>query len=72
MSVWTTAEVPGHEFGVAEVISDSLLLLDGGAETTRTVIARSVLELAARPEQWALLPRAARPRPWRSRSSSDG
>ena len=55
MSVWTTAEVPGHEFGVNEVISDSLLLLDGGAETTRTVIARTILELAARPEQWALL-----------------
>ena len=55
MSVWTAAEIPGHDFGVAEVISDSLLLLDGGAETTRTVIARTILELAARPEQWALL-----------------
>ncbi len=55
MSIWTTAEVPGHEFGVDQVISDCLLLLDGGAETTRTVIARSVLDLAARPEQWALL-----------------
>jgi len=55
MTVWTTAEVPGHEFGVNEVISDSLLLLDGGAETTRTVIARTILELAARPEQWQLL-----------------
>jgi len=55
MSVWTTAEVPGHPFGVDEVISDCLLLLDGGAETTRTVIARSMLQLAARPEQWALL-----------------
>lgn len=55
MSVWTTAEVPGHEFGLDQVISDCLLLLDGGAETTRTVIARTLLELAARPEQWALL-----------------
>jgi cholest-4-en-3-one 26-monooxygenase len=55
MTVWTTAEVPGHEFGVNEVISDSLLLLDGGAETTRTVIARMMVELAARPDQWALL-----------------
>ncbi len=59
MSVWTEAKVPGHEFGVAEVISDSLLLLDGGAETTRTVIARSILELAARPDQWALLKNGA-------------
>lgn len=55
MTVWTTAEVPGSEFGVDEVISDSLLLLDGGAETTRTVIARTILELAARPDQWQLL-----------------
>ncbi len=55
MSVWTTAEVPGHEFGLDQVISDCLLLLDGGAETTRTVLARIMLELADRPEQWALL-----------------
>jgi cytochrome P450 family 142 subfamily A polypeptide 1 len=55
MTTWTTAEVPGHPFGVDEVISDCLLLLDGGAETTRTVIARTILNLAARPEQWALL-----------------
>ncbi len=31
MSVWTQAEIPGHEFGLGEVISDCLLLLDGGA-----------------------------------------
>jgi len=55
MTVWTTAEVPGHPFGVDEVISDCLLLLDGGAETTRTVIARGLVELTRRPEQWALL-----------------
>lgn len=55
MTVWTTAEVPGCPFGVEEVISDSLLLLDGGAETTRTVIARTLLDLAARPDQWELL-----------------
>ena len=55
MTVWTTAEIPGHDFGVDEVISDCLLLLDGGAETTRTVIARGMVELARRPEQWARL-----------------
>lgn len=55
MTVWTTAEVPGHDFGVDEVISDCLLLLDGGAETTRTVIARGMIELARGPEQWARL-----------------
>jgi cytochrome P450 family 142 subfamily A polypeptide 1 len=55
MSVWTEAEIPGHDFGVDEVISDSLLLLDGGAETTRTVIARTLCTLATDPEQWRLL-----------------
>ncbi len=55
MTLWTDAEVPGHPFGVDEVISDCLLLLDGGAETTRTVIARGMIELSRRPEQWALL-----------------
>ncbi len=37
MTLYTTAEVDGHAFGVDEAIADSLLLLDGGAETTRTV-----------------------------------
>ncbi len=56
MTVWTTAELPdGHPFGLDEVISDCLLLLDGGTETTRTVIARGMVELARRPEQWALM-----------------
>lgn len=48
-------EVGGAPFGLDEIISDCLLLLDGGAETTRTVIARTILELADRPDQWALL-----------------
>jgi cytochrome P450 family 142 subfamily A polypeptide 1 len=55
MSVWATAELDGGPLPVEVVIADSLLLLDGGAETTRTVIARSLVELSARPDQWALL-----------------
>ncbi|MEZ5238738.1 MAG: cytochrome P450 [Microthrixaceae bacterium] len=55
MTVWTNAEVPGHEFGLDEVIADCLLLLDGGAETTRTVIARTMIELARRPGSWQQL-----------------
>jgi cytochrome P450 family 142 subfamily A polypeptide 1 len=55
MTTWTTAEVDGVALGKREVLSDCLLLLDGGAETTRTVIARSILELANRPDQWRLL-----------------
>jgi cytochrome P450 family 142 subfamily A polypeptide 1 len=55
MSIWTQADVDGQALGVDTVISDCLLLLDGGAETTRTVIARTLINLIAHPEQWDLL-----------------
>src|SRR5262245_54061183 len=55
MSVWTTAEVDGAPLTVEDVMADCLLILDGGAETTRTVIARMILNLIDAPEQWALL-----------------
>jgi cholest-4-en-3-one 26-monooxygenase len=55
MSIWTQAAVDGEPLTVDAVISDCLLLLDGGAETTRTVIARSILDLIAHPDQWAAL-----------------
>jgi cytochrome P450 family 142 subfamily A polypeptide 1 len=61
MSQWikteveTDGEVGGEPFGLDQIISDCLLVLDGGAETTRTVIARTLLELAAQPDQWTAL-----------------
>ena len=55
MSVWTQAELDGEPLGEAAVISDCLLVLDGGAETTRTVIARTMLNLIANPTQWERL-----------------
>ncbi len=61
MSRWIEAESDGggmvgdSPFGLDQIVSDSLLLLDGGAETTRTVIARTLLDLADRPEAWAEL-----------------
>ncbi len=55
MTVWTNAEIDGAPIGLDPVISDCLLLLDGGAETTRTVIARTILELSARPDQYQRL-----------------
>lgn len=55
MSVWTQAEIDGRRLTEADAISDCLLLLDGGAETTRTVIARSILNLIRHPDQWGLL-----------------
>ena len=61
MSRWIEAESDGggmvgdSPFGLDQIVSDSLLLLDGGAETTRTVIARTLLDLADRPEAWDAL-----------------
>ena len=61
MSRWIEAESDGDgmvgdsPFGLDQIVSDSLLVLDGGAETTRTVIARTLLDLADRPEAWAAL-----------------
>ena len=61
MTKWIETEeesggvVGGAPFGLDQIISDCLLVLDGGAETTRTVIARTLLELADRPDQWQLL-----------------
>jgi cytochrome P450 family 142 subfamily A polypeptide 1 len=59
MSLWIDHErtglMDGQAFGVDQMSSDCLLLLDGGAETTRTVIARTILNLMARPDQVAKL-----------------
>jgi cytochrome P450 family 142 subfamily A polypeptide 1 len=55
MTTWTTAEVDGVPLTPRDVASDCLLLLDGGAETTRTVIARAILALIEHPSQWELL-----------------
>ncbi|MGI9602219.1 MAG: cytochrome P450 [Acidimicrobiales bacterium] len=59
MSVWVDTEragmSDGSDFGIDQIISDCLLLLDGGAETTRTVIARTLLDLIDHPDQWQKL-----------------
>lgn len=59
MSAWVEAEAEGlrdgQPFGIDQIVSDCLLLLDGGAETTRTVIARTLLNLIECPEEWAKL-----------------
>ena len=49
MTVWIDRErtgLDGYDFGLDEMISDCLLLLDGGAETTRTVIALSLIHIS--------------------------
>jgi cytochrome P450 family 142 subfamily A polypeptide 1 len=55
MTIWTQAEIDGCPLGVDLSIADSLLLLDGGAETTRTVIARALIAFSQMPDQWELL-----------------
>ncbi|HXY28072.1 MAG TPA: cytochrome P450, partial [Acidimicrobiales bacterium] len=45
LSHYTTAEIDGCPMGDDLVVADSLLLLDGGAETTRTVIAHTLVNL---------------------------
>ena len=55
MSVWANATIDGVPVGKDESLSDALLLLDGGAETTRTTIARTLVNLLAHPDQWELL-----------------
>ncbi|MGH9197131.1 MAG: cytochrome P450, partial [Acidimicrobiia bacterium] len=50
LSVWTHA---GFEDQL--IVQETGLFISGGAETTRTVIARGLVELAARPDQWEAL-----------------
>ena len=51
ISVWTHSEVDGRPWTDHEVLAETILVLDGGAETTRTVIGSVILELARRPEE---------------------
>jgi cytochrome P450 family 142 subfamily A polypeptide 1 len=54
MSLWTAAEANGV-LSPDQVLSEGLLLIDGGAETTRTVITGAVLALIEHPEQYRRL-----------------
>ncbi len=50
MSTWVQAEAEGV-LTAEEVLSEGLLLVDGGAETTRTVITGALLALIEHPDQ---------------------
>jgi cholest-4-en-3-one 26-monooxygenase len=59
-SIWAHAEIelPDGTKGRLDddaIVHEALLLLDGGAETTRTVIGTMALELARHPDQRAIL-----------------
>ncbi|MGO8861170.1 MAG: cytochrome P450 [Acidimicrobiales bacterium] len=55
MSVLVHAEVDGDRLDDAEIIGESLLILNGGDETTRHVISGGVYELLRQPGNWAAL-----------------
>jgi cytochrome P450 family 142 subfamily A polypeptide 1 len=57
ISIWTQAERYGQNrpWTDGEILEECLLVLDGGAETTRTVIGAIVRELARQPDQRQLL-----------------
>src|SRR5438309_7939708 len=50
ISVWCHTETDGMPWDDGKVLEETILLVDGGAETTRTVIGAIVRELALRPE----------------------
>jgi cholest-4-en-3-one 26-monooxygenase len=52
ISVWANAEVGGCPLAEHTLINETGLLISGGAETTRTVIARSLATFCEHPEQW--------------------
>jgi cytochrome P450 family 142 subfamily A polypeptide 1 len=55
ISLWAAPDVGGRRWEDGEILSECLLLLDGGAETTRTVIGSIIRELALQPDQRELL-----------------
>jgi cholest-4-en-3-one 26-monooxygenase len=55
VSAWIHGTVDGEPLDTPEIIQEGLLLLDGGAETTRSVIGQTVWNLARFPEQLRLL-----------------
>ena len=57
ISAWVQAERygEGRPWTDAEILAECILVLDGGAETTRTVIGAIIRELALRPDQRQIL-----------------
>jgi cytochrome P450 family 142 subfamily A polypeptide 1 len=50
LSVWCHSDTDGVPWDDVKILEETLLVLDGGAETTRTVIGSAVRELALRPD----------------------
>ncbi len=52
VSIWANAELGGCPVEQSVMVQETGLFISGGAETTRTVIARGLVELTRHPEQW--------------------
>ncbi len=52
ISVWANAELGGCPIGRETLVNETGLVISGGAETTRTVIAKGLAILAEHPDQW--------------------
>ncbi|MFP5325885.1 MAG: cytochrome P450 [Acidimicrobiia bacterium] len=52
VSVWATSEIGGCPMADHTIMNETGLFISGGAETTRTVIARGLAKLAEHPDQW--------------------
>jgi cholest-4-en-3-one 26-monooxygenase len=55
ISAWVHGAIAGVPLETAEIVQEALLLLDGGAETTRSVIGQAIWNLARFPDQRQLL-----------------
>jgi cytochrome P450 family 142 subfamily A polypeptide 1 len=55
VSAWVHGTIGGQALDIPEIIQEGLLLLDGGAETTRSVIGQTVWNLARFPGQREIL-----------------
>jgi cytochrome P450 family 142 subfamily A polypeptide 1 len=52
VSIWANAELGGCPVDTSVLVQETGLFISGGAETTRTVIARGLYELARQPAAW--------------------
>jgi cytochrome P450 family 142 subfamily A polypeptide 1 len=52
VSIWAGAELNGRPLEQSVLVQETGLFISGGAETTRTVIARGLIEFTRHPEQW--------------------
>jgi cytochrome P450 family 142 subfamily A polypeptide 1 len=51
-SIWANAELDGCPLEQSVMVQETGLFISGGAETTRTVVARGLVELTRHPDQW--------------------